>query len=142
MTMFTKDFYHQLKKTGKISLCALSAKTQVKHDDKGLPVFENGYAIRMTGNAQEVPMDTITAKNNPHFNMCIKDQEKYQAMVVFCITSARGDIFDYDFKKITRENKLQRIYFSYNGEKEKYKGLKIETEKCISCELCKENVHL
>ncbi len=138
MTMFTKDFYGQLKSVRKISLCGLSAKTQVEHDANGLPVFENGYAMRMTGNVQEVPMDAIKAKNNPLFDMCIKDQEKYQAMVVFCITSARGDIFDYDFEMATRENKLNRIYFSYNGEKEKYKGLKIESEKCISCGLCME----
>lgn len=138
MTMFTKDFYSQLKRTGKVSICGLSAKTQVEHDENGLPLFENGYAIRMTGNVQEVPMESIKAKNNPLFDMCIKDQEKYQAMVVFCITSARGDIFDYDFEQSSRENKLNRIYFAYNGEKEKFKGLTIETEKCISCGLCKE----
>lgn len=139
MTMFTKDFYSQLKNTGKVSICGLSAKTQVEHDENGLPLFENGYAIRMTGNVQEVPMEIIKAKKNPLFDMCIKDQEKYQAMVVFCIASGRGDIFDYDFEQRTRENKLNRIYFAYNGEKENFKGLTIETEKCISCGLCMEN---
>ncbi len=138
MTMNTKSFYKQLKETGKISICGLCAKTQVEHDEDGNPIFEGGYAIRFSGNVKEVSMESIKAKNNPLFDFCIKDQETYKAMVVFCITSGRGDIFDYDFEKKTRENKLERIYISYNGEKVKYSGLIIDSEKCISCGLCKE----
>ncbi len=136
MTMFTKEFYKQMKDTAKISLCGLAAKTQVEHDDNGFPIFENGYAMRMTGDVVEVSIDDIKAKNNPMFDFCIKDYEQYNAMVVMCITAGRGDIFDYDFEKTNRENKLERIYFSYNGADIKYKGLKINNEKCISCGAC------
>ncbi len=59
-------------------------------------------------------------------------------MVVFCIKSGYGDIFDYDFEKINRENKLQRTYFAYNGAEKKYKGLTINPDSCISCGVCKE----
>lgn len=136
MTMFTKDFYRQMKANKKVSICGLNAKTQVAHDENGMPVFENGYAIRMTGDVKEIPIDEIKAKNNPKFDMCIKDYEQYKAMVIFCIKSASGDIFDYDFEKATRENKLDRIYFSFNGARIKYKGLSIDNKKCIGCGLC------
>ncbi len=138
MTMFTKDFYRHMKSNGKLSLCGLNAKTQVEHDENGLPIFEGGYAMRMTGNVKEVSIDDIKAKQNPIFDLCIKDHEKYPAMVVFCITDGYGDVFDYDFEMISRENKLRREYFSYGGAMVKYKGLTIDMEKCISCGLCKE----
>ncbi len=137
MTMFTKDFYKHLKNNGKLSICGLCADTKVEHDENGFPIFEGGYAIRMTGNVKEISIDDLKAKNNPIFDFCIKDQEIYKAMVVFCITDGRGDIFDYDFEKISRENKLERIYFAYNNAVPKYKGLKINQDKCISCGVCK-----
>lgn len=138
MTMFTKDFYRQMKATGKISICGLSAKSQVEHDENGMPVFEGGYAIRMTGEVEEVPMATIRGKNNPIFDLCIKDYEQYGAMVVFCITKGRGDIFDYDFEGVRRKNKLERTYFSYHGSEIKYKGLHIDQSTCIGCGLCQK----
>ncbi len=138
MTMFTKSFYKQLKNHNKVALCGLGANTAVKHDADGMPVFEGGYAIRMTGLVKEISIDTLKAKNNPVFDVCIKDQEKYPAMVTFCITSGRGDIFDYDFECVKREHKLERIYFCYNGAAEKYRGLKIDESSCISCGVCKE----
>ncbi len=138
MTMFTKPFYKDLITRKIISLCGLSAKTEVIHGENGLPIFDNGYAIRMTGTVREISIDDIKAKNNPIFDFCIKDQQKYNAMVVFCITDGRGDIFDYDFEKISRDNKLNRIYFSYGGAEIKYRGLKINREKCISCGVCTE----
>ncbi|MFI3168108.1 MAG: 4Fe-4S binding protein [Bacillota bacterium] len=137
MTMYTKDFYKHLKANGNISLCGLSADTKVVHDENGAPTFDGGYAIRMTGKVCEVGMDEIKSKQNPIFNFCIADQIQYPAMVVMCIESGNGDIFDYDFEKIERETKLNRKYFSYNGGKVKYKGLKIDIEKCIGCGICK-----
>ncbi len=136
MTMYTKSFYKDLKAHAKISLCGLGASAKVEHDASGMPVFEGGYAMRMTGKTKEVSIEEIKAKNNPMFDMCIKDYEKYNAMVVFCITSGRGDIFDYDFELINRDYKLERIYFSYNGANLKTRGLKIDNEKCILCGVC------
>ncbi len=138
MTMYTKSFYKQLKDNGNISICGLCADTKVEHTKDGSPIFSGGYAIRMTGQVKEVPMSEIKEKNNPIFDFCIKDQETYPTMVVFCITSGRGDIFDYDFEKISRENKLERIYFSYNNMEMKFSGLKLDNEKCISCGKCKK----
>ncbi len=139
MTMYTKPFYKQLKKTGKVSVCGLAAKTQVEHKDNGDIEFDAGYSIRLMGDVVEVPMDEIKAKNNPAFDFCIKDFERYPAMVVFCVTKAYGDIFDYDFEKINRDHKLERITFAYGGAEKQVLGLTINKENCISCGTC-ENV--
>ncbi len=138
MTMYTKGFYRQLNQTGKLSLCGLCANSAVQHDEQGMPVFSGGYAMRLTGTAQEVSLEDIKAKNNPLFDLCIKDQAQYNAMVVFCITSARGDIFDYDFKKEHRGNKLERIYFSYGGAEIHTRGLWIDKDACIRCGICEK----
>lgn len=137
MTMFIKNFYKHMKLNGKLSICGLNAKTEVTHNDDGFPIFDGGYAIRMTGNVKEISIEEIKAKNNPRFDFCIKDQEKYPAMVVFCITDGYGDVFDYDFEMINRDNKLQREYFVFNGAKEHYRGLTINQDKCIFCGVCK-----
>ncbi len=136
MTMFTKSFYKQLKDGKKISLCGLRAKTEIEHNAEGFPVFDHGYSMRMTGDVVEVPMEDIKAKNNPLFDFCIKDQEKYPSMVVFCITKGYGDFYDYDFEKVNRDHKLERTYFSYNGADIKVKGLEIDQDRCIQCGEC------
>lgn len=138
MTMFTKDFYKHIVNNSHISICGLCANTQVSHDDDGMPVFEGGYAMRMTGKAFEVDIEEIIAKNNPIFDVCIKDKKKYPAMVVLCIKNGYGDIFDYDFELKSRENKIERVYFSYNSAKINYKGLKIDQNVCVSCGICEK----
>ncbi len=136
MTMYTKAFYRHIKNNGLLSICGLNANTSIEHDENGHPIFQGGYAARMSGKVKEISIDELKAKNNPMFEYCIYDQEKYKAMVVLCITSARGDIFDYDFEKVNRDHKLERIYFSYNGAKIKYAGLHIDKDKCTGCGLC------
>ncbi len=135
MTMYTKSFYHHLINNNKVAISGLCAKTQASHDESGLPLFENGYAIRLSGRVNLVNYDDLRAKNNPIFDLCFKDYEKYPAMVVFCINQGYGDIFDYDFELENREHKLERTYFSYNTH-ERLRGLKINPEACISCGIC------
>ena len=52
MTMFTKDFYKQIKANGKVAINGLKARTEVAHDKEGFPIFDKGYAIRLTGNVK------------------------------------------------------------------------------------------
>lgn len=139
MTMNTKGFYHQLMNNPYLALCGLAADSKVTHDGDGKPSFSAGYSVRMTGKVREIPMEVIKEKQNPIFDFCIYDQEKYPAMIVFCITEGRGDIFDYDFAKEKRDHKLERSYFSFNGEPVKHKGLTINQETCIGCGVCKKN---
>ena len=137
MTMFTKDFYKHLIANPRIAISGLCADTKVSHDEGGAPVFAGGYAIRMTGTVKQVSNDELVRKNNPIFDFCIKDQEKYKAMVVMCICSGRGDIFDYDFAKVNRDTKMERTYFAFNGESPHYKGLRIDQDRCTSCGICR-----
>ncbi|MFI3229785.1 MAG: 4Fe-4S binding protein [Bacillota bacterium] len=139
MTMYTKQFYRQLKENGYVSICGMSASANVVHDENGKPTFNDGYTIRLTGKVREVPMQEIIDKNNPIFNFCIADQQKYNAMVVFCIESGAGEIYDYDFTARIRENKLDRTYFAYNGASPAPRGLKINQDKCIKCGICQQN---
>ncbi len=138
MTMHTKPFYKQLKETGKVAVSGLCADTQIEHADNGEYAFKPGYAIRISGDVKEVSMDDIKAKNNPLFDYCIKDQEKYPAMVIFCLFRAKGDVFDYDFEKSNRDHKLERITFSYGGMEKPILGLEISKDICIACGKCEK----
>lgn len=135
MTMTTKPFYKQLKETGKVSVCGLCANSAVEETKDGNLLFDNGYSIRLTGDVREVSIEEIKAKNNPHFAYCIVDQARYPAMTTFVVYRAKGEIFDYDFEKVHRDHKLERVRFSFSGFPTVQPGLTI-TEKCIGCGKC------
>ena len=137
MTMNSKPFYKQLKDTGKISACGLCADTKVIEKIDGNISFDDGYFIRISGDVREVSIDEIKAKNNPNFDFCIQDNARYPAMTAFVLYRAKGEIYDYDFEKVRRNHKLQRIRFSYGGFPIIMSGLVI-SDKCIGCGKCKE----
>ncbi len=86
MTMDTKPFYTQLTDTLKVSACGLSAPS-VTHDEDGMSLFEPGYSIRVTGDIREVSFEELQQKAaiNQIFSPCVKDIEKYTAMVTFVL---------------------------------------------------------
>lgn len=135
MTMNTKPFYKQLKKTGKLSVCGMYADSKVTVKEDGTIEFDNGYFIRITGDVREVPMDEIKAKNDPAFDYCIYDNQRYPSMTAFVIYRAKGEIFDFDFAKKDRDHKLERERFSYGGFPYEKAGLTV-TDKCIGCGTC------
>lgn len=136
-TMTTKPFYHQLKTTNTVSVCGLHAATEVTHDEEGLPVFDPGFSIRVTGNVKEVDTEYIKekAKTNKEFKMGYDDIVKYPALRAFVIYIARGEIFDYDFELNSRDHKLLRTRFTFNGEVYPNRGLKIN-DNCVNCGAC------
>lgn len=138
MTMHTKPFYKQLKATNKLSVCGLCANSKIEETKDGELIFDAGYFARITGKVKEVSIEDIKKKNNPIFDYCIKDNERYPAMVVFCLYSARGEIFDYDFDKINRPHKLERVRFSFGDTKIENPGLIIDRERCIGCGKCEK----
>lgn len=137
MTMNTKPFFKQLKETGKISVCGLCADTKVIEKNNGDIAFDDGYFIRISGDVREVSINEIKAKNNPAFAFCIEDNLRYPAMTAFVLYRAKGEIYDYDFEKTYRANKLKRVRFSYGGFPIIKAGLTI-TDKCIKCDKCKK----
>jgi ferredoxin len=138
-TMITKAFYHQLKKTGKLSICGMYPKTYVSHDEQGMPYFEPGYTIRATGDVREVSFEALKEKaaENEMFMLCVKDIERYPAMTTFCICQAWGEVFDFDFEMEHRSHKLLRTSFSLGGAQIPFSGVRI-TNECIQCGECQE----
>ncbi len=138
-TMNTKPFYTQLKEHGLLSISGMYPKTQVSHDQKGLPYFVPGYAIRFSGEVRELDITQVEqkAKINDNFVVAMHDIEKYPATKVFVLHKAHGDVFDYDFELSKRDHKLLRIPFAYGGAELEPLGLHI-TEDCISCGACME----
>ncbi|MFH0725193.1 MAG: 4Fe-4S dicluster domain-containing protein [Pseudomonadota bacterium] len=138
-TMITKAFYDQLKRTKKVSICGMFPKTSVSHDKQGMPYFEPGYTIRATGNIKEIPLKTLKEKAavNEMFMLGVKDIERYPAMTTFCLFSAWGEVYDFDFEMEHRTHKLLRTGFSFGGKLIPFRGVRI-TEECIACGECKE----
>ena len=138
-TMVMKPFYHQLMETKKVSICGMYPKTYVSHNEEGMPYFEPGYTIRATGDIKEISFENLKVKANTDdkFMLGVKDIEKYPAMTTFCLYSAFGEIFDFDFEMEHRSHKLLRTSFSFGDMKIPLRGVRI-TEQCISCGLCQE----
>jgi ferredoxin len=138
-TMITKAFYNQLRKTKKVSICGMYPKTFVSHDEQGMPYFEPGYTIRATGDVKEIPLKTLKEKAaaNEMFMLGVKDIERYPAMTTFCLCSAWGEVYDFDFEMEHRNHKLLRTGFCFGGKLIPFRGVRI-TEECIACGECRE----
>ena len=138
-TMITKAFYDQLKKTQKVSICGMFPKTAVSHDEHGMPYFSPGYTIRATGDVREIPLEELKrkARGNEMFLLGVKDIERYPAMTTFCLHSAWGEVYDFDFEMEHRPHKLLRTGFSFGGKPIPFRGVRISGE-CIACGSCGE----
>ena len=136
MTMDTKPFYTQLIDTLKVSACGLSAPS-VTHDEDGMSLFEPGYSIRVTGDIREISFEELQqkAQKNDLFNPCIKDIEKYPAMVTFVLYRGTCEVFDYDFEKAHRDHKIERTRYNFGGFSHPFKGMLINDD-CIRCNKC------
>jgi len=138
-TMITKAFYAQLVQTKKVSICGMFPKTSVSHNEQGLPYFAPGYTIRATGDIKEIPLETLKEKaaGNEMFTLGVKDIEKYPAMTTFCLYSAWGEMFDFDFEMEHRDHKILRTGFCFGGRHIPLRGVRI-SEACIACGECLE----
>ena len=136
-TMTSKPFYRQLKEHNKVSACGLAASTKVEEDENGMPVFEPGYTARVTGDIKEVSFEEVKqkAKTNEMFVTAVKDIERYNDMVTFCLYRGKFEIFDYDFELISRENKVYRETHTFGDFETEFRGVKID-DTCIRCGKC------
>ncbi len=138
-TMDAKPFYKQLKETGKLSVCGLSVPPQVEWVDEDTPYSAPGFFIRATGDVREFTIEEAKAKDPEHFKYLIEDHKRYPRITGFCLYNFHGEIYDYDFEKENRENKLLRERFTFGSMKAIPVGLRIDKSKCISCGKCKQN---
>jgi ferredoxin len=114
-------------------------KTSVSHDGQGMPYFAPGYTIRATGDVREIPLETLKAKAavNEMFMLGVKDIERYPAMTTFCLFSAWGEVYDFDYEMEHRSHKLLRTGFCFGGTLIPFRGVRI-TDDCIACGKCRE----
>ncbi len=141
-TMGNKPYGRQLKETLKVTVCGNYGGRILNHDEVGaIPDFEPGYSFRLIGELRYISPEEITEKAtiNKHLEVASRDIDMYPAMANgnFIIHRAKGEIFDYDFSKKTRENKVLRTRFAFGGAVANPAGPRI-TEKCISCGICKK----
>lgn len=137
-TMSTKPFYHQLITNKKVSVCGMSSKPAIEHDEQGMPVFDEGYSIRLTGDVEEVPFKYIkkASEEDKRFKLGYKDYKKYPAMKFFRISKGRGEIYDYDFERVHRDYKLERKRFTLNDYEYPIQRGVFITDKCVKCQKC------
>lgn len=139
-TMTTKPFYVQVQKTGKIALGGMYPNAAVTHDENGMPEWEPGYTVNLTGDVVEISLESLKQKaaDEPMFELGVKDIDRYPAMTTFCIYRGFGEVFDFDFEMKVRGHKLLRTPFSFGGMEIPFRGMRI-TEECIGCGECFEN---
>lgn len=137
-TMNTKSFFSQLMKHKTVSACGIYGDGEIEYAEDDMPIFERSYTIRVTGDVKTVSPDSLRkkAKKDSLFELGLKDMERYRTMRTFVLYRGYGEIFDFDFEKEHRENKLLRSYFSFNGLDQPFRGLTINQEKCTQCGAC------
>lgn len=140
-TMTSKPYYRQLIKHKKLTVCGMTDSRVLEHLDDGTPVFPRSFVIRIVGEVKNVPYETIVekSKTTPALLTAVQDGIKYPTMkdANFVMYKAKVEIYDTDFEKTTRDNKLERIRFSFGGAKYHKVGPTI-TDKCIGCGKCKK----
>lgn len=139
LTMNVKPFYRQLQKNPQVALCGIypSGRKEGKNKD-GQPYWPPGFFLRITGEAQEVPVDEMREKapaSEVH-RYALEEVERYSATTLFCIHRGKGELFDYDFELENRDHKLLRKRFAFGGESANPSGVRIDPDRCVSCGEC------
>ena len=141
LTMDSKPFYRQLKFNSQVAVCGMyPASRPTGKNAVGQPAFEPGYTFRLSGEAEEVPEETIRAKAETGvqlFKYFLEDAARYPATRLFRIYRGKGEISDFDFEMARRDHKLERTRFSFGGETHSEPGVRI-SEDCIACGECAE----
>lgn len=141
-TMANKPYGRQLLETLKVTVCGHHAGGIANHDVVGeIPEFLPGYSFRLIGEIRQLSAEDIKekAKTNKALQVAARDIELYPGMAEgnFVIHKAKGEIFDYDFAKVSRDHKLKRTRFAFGGATYNLAGPRI-TDECISCGKCKK----
>ncbi|MDF7826367.1 4Fe-4S binding protein [Pontiellaceae bacterium B12227] len=138
-TMANKPYCRQLLETGKLTVCGIS-DARVWHDGASAK-FPPSFTIRLIGEVRRVPPEEIIdkAKTNDALKTAAEDIVNYPAMAEgnFVMHSAKVEIFDVDFEKEMRGNKVYRTRFAFGGASYNPAGVRI-TDACIECGACKE----
>lgn len=136
-TMTGKPFYHQMIESGQLAVCGEKTERPAEWSEDYLPHFKPGYMMRVSGHVRLLSMDEVVqhAEVDPRFSVATHDIEKYPETVVLVLESAWGELYDYDYNKVTRDHKLERQRFAWGGATFVEPGFHI-TDDCIECGAC------
>ena len=138
-TMSNKPYARQLLETGKLTVCGIS-DSRVWYEDAS-PFFPMSFTLRLIGNVRRVEPEVIIekARTNLLLETAARDIERYPAMADgnFVMYRAKGEIFDVDFARKTREHKVIRTRFAFGGAIFNPAGIRI-TNACTECGECIE----
>ena len=138
-TMFIKPFYKQMIKTGNLAVCGMYPSTRISgSDENGIPYFEPGYTLRITGDVRELSEEEIRKKAeiNEQFKVALFDMKKYPATRNLVMYRGKGEIYDFDYEMVNRDHKLLRKRFAFGGAQYNPPGNVILAEKCTECGAC------
>lgn len=123
LTARGKAFYERLMKDQYVALTGLKGETTM-----------TSVSVNLHGKVKNIGknrLDEIFEKN-PYMAKIYPSLESRDALEVFWIYEASGELFDLSQKPIFRQS------FSYGGSTEKEHGFRILADKCIDCGKCLE----
>ena len=137
------DIYEKFDQIGCLTFATVdkgTPQTRIAHlfayDHEGL-YFRTMFTKAFYAQLKDIKMVSICGMYPKTSVLGVKDIEKYPAMTTFCLYSAWGEVFDFDFEMENRSHKLLRTRFSFGGKQIPFRGVRI-TEECTACGECME----
>lgn len=121
LTARGKAFYDRLMKRGVVAVTGLKGESTL-----------TSVSVNLRGKVKNIGRDRLTEifEKNPYMAEIYPSEQSREALEVFQIYEASGELFDLSQKPIFRQS------FSYGGERVKETGYRIDPAKCIGCGVC------
>ncbi len=121
LTARGKAFYERLMKDGYVALTGLKGETTM-----------TSVSVNLHGRIKNIGKNRLGEifEKNPYMAEIYPSMESRDALEVFWIYEASGELFDLSQKPIFRQT------FSYGGNIEKTHGYRILADRCIGCGKC------
>lgn len=121
LTASGKSFYRRLMNTGFVAVTGLKGESTM-----------TSVSVNLRGKVKTIGKERLTEifAKNPYMAEIYPTETSREALEVFQIYEASGELFDLSQRPIFRQK------FSYGGEPVKETGYRIDPEKCIGCGAC------
>lgn len=121
LTAKGKSFYERLTDRGYVALSGLKGESTM-----------TSVSVNLRGKVKCIGNDRLAEifVKNPYMAEIYPTEASREALVVFWIYEAEGEVFDLSQKPIFRQS------FAYGGLKHRDSGYLIQTDTCIGCGKC------
>ena len=121
LTARGKAFYERLMNRGFVAVTGLKGEDTM-----------SSVSVNLRGKVRNIGKERLAEifEKNPYMAEIYPSEQSREALEVFQIYEASGELFNLSQKPIFRQS------FSYGGEKVKEIGYRIIPEKCIGCGIC------